>query len=288
MGELEIGHAGGFTVKIGQTWRAVGAWIKWPRHSRSFAAGFTLIEVSISMLIMTLIITPALLSLSKVGENAQRSQTVTRLEEIREALEGFVLTNGRLPCPAVPSGSGTEDMTGADCNREVGVLPWADLTVGMEDPWGHLYSYHVASSGGVELWSDAIASNSIQIGTECTGVTAPTQSTFALCTNGNLQVQEGAGGVTLSQDAVAIVISHGRLGEGAFVRGGARIAVSPSADEAENSDDINDDGTQVGSPDRIYMKRDFSEGTGSEFDDLILLISPLQLKALMVNAGKLP
>lgn len=247
------------------------------------------------LVILALVMSGGMMALSGLRENADRAETEKSLEEIREALVGFALTYGRLPCPANPDGSagGAEDSTGTVglevCSREVGILPWEALNVKPNDAWGRWYTYHVSANAASEVvWADGInlATKTLQVAAE-TGCVNPTSATVALCTEGDITVNDDDG-TTLSTQAVAVVVSHGRDGAGAF-ESGNRIAVSASANQAQNTDALNDDGTVNGTPpDGTYIDGDYNSVSGSEFDDLILWISPNLIKNKLVEAKKLP
>ncbi len=63
--------------------------------------GFTLFEIAISMLIITLLATVLLTPISTQVTQAKLSQAKTDLDQINEALIGFALAQGKpyLPCP---------------------------------------------------------------------------------------------------------------------------------------------------------------------------------------------
>lgn len=70
----------------------------------------------------------------------QNHETVDRLNQIREALLGYAVANGRLPCPdtkATPNGV----QNGPACNGAEGVIPWVDLGIPSQDAWGRYIRY---------------------------------------------------------------------------------------------------------------------------------------------------
>ena len=68
------------------------------------ASGFTLIELAISMFIITLIATALLGPITAQVTQSRIAQARTELDQINEALIGFALaqTKPRLPCPEQP------------------------------------------------------------------------------------------------------------------------------------------------------------------------------------------
>lgn len=248
-------------------------------HIRKFNrphAGFSLVEIAIVLAIVTLLMAGLLPTISGQVEQHHVSDTRKQLDEIQQALIGFAIINGRLPCPAdgtIPTGqanAGIEATTGSGsamtCASTGGVLPWATLGVGETDAWGRRFTYRVTT-----VFADAIGANTF--GSGCTPATTPTQSSFALCSNGNLNVLSAAsGGSNIASNVPAVVISHGSNGYGAYTPAGQQIG-GASGDEAENADD-----------DNSFVSHDFTPA----FDDLVAWISPSILLNRMVAAGKLP
>lgn len=114
-------------------------------HDRNTCAGFTLIEMAVVLVIVGLLLGGMLVPLATQMETDRRKETTATLESIREALIGYAVINGRLPChdtngDGVP-GPGTCN-TGAN-QRNVGGLPFATLGVSRTDAWGNAWTYAV-------------------------------------------------------------------------------------------------------------------------------------------------
>ena len=65
--------------------------------------GFTIIELAVVLVIVSLLIGSFLYPLSTQVDQRNTADTQRRLEEIREALVGYAIANGRFPCPAAVS-----------------------------------------------------------------------------------------------------------------------------------------------------------------------------------------
>ena len=241
-------------------------------------SGFTLIELAVVLMIVGLLLGGLLVPLSAQMEQRNITDTQKALSDIREAIIGYALANGRLPCPAtatiatgntnagvaLTSGSGSSMV----CTNTSGVVPWATLGVNETDAWGNRYTYRVTPD-----FADGIGSSTYG---GCTPSPTPTLAPFALCSVGNLNVLSAAsGGVTIAGSVPAVVISHGKNGAGAYTTQGTQIPRGSNADELENSD---------GSTDTFYV----SHTQTSTFNDLVVWISPSILMNRMVAAGKLP
>ena len=113
--------------------------------------GFTLVEIAVVLMILGLLLGGLLIPLSAQMDQQKIRVTQQRLEEIKEALIGFAILNGRLPCPAeyyqfdkqnptTTKDAGKEEPS--FCETE-GYLPWKDLGIEKHDGWGHPFRYRV-------------------------------------------------------------------------------------------------------------------------------------------------
>ncbi|MFT5427277.1 MAG: hypothetical protein ACI9ZT_002236, partial [Gammaproteobacteria bacterium] len=188
---------------------------------------------------------------------------------------GYVLKNNYLPCPdcidndagcaAATANDGQEDRTAGVCDvldgtDVVGNLPWVTLGVNGTDEWNNIFTYQVDSE-----YADTIDGTPLQ--TDCIGLSVTLNVSFSLCSIGDIAVLDSAGGATVATEIPAIIVSHGKNSSDN----------APSADELENTDA---NGTYV---DKVY-----SSAAGTEFDDMLLWISPHVLRTMSVNGGILP
>ena len=106
--------------------------------------GFTLVEMAIVLVIIGLLATAFLTPLSAQLEQSRNTEARRDLAEIKEALLGFAVINGRLPCPDV-NGDGTDDgCPNTNTNATTGGnVPWTILNTKQLDPWGRRYQYQV-------------------------------------------------------------------------------------------------------------------------------------------------
>ena len=223
-------------------------------NSRSIQ-GFTLVELSIVLVIVALLTGGLMLGITAQRNAAENSDAQRQLDNIREALLGYAMTNGRLPCPADPaSTAGNEDRLSqnSQCNRVdttrngiFGVIPWATLGLPETDPWGRRFTYYVNADFTKPI----------------TG--AP--SSFDLKTVGNADIKNTVtpppNTITIASNLPAVVVSHGSNG------------VGTSGDELENANST-----------LTFVSRT----PGADFDDLVTWIAPGILMAKMVAAGRLP
>lgn len=215
-------------------------------------SGFSLIEISIVLVIVGLLLGGMMMPLSTQMEKSRRNDTRAMIDQAFEAIYGYALMNGRLPCPDT-SGNGMENRSGGNCTSVNGGLPWASLGTANADAWGQTFSYRVTNA-----YADTVD------GTGCGSATFGVS--FSLCSNGDIQVLDARSGGQMASNVPAIIFSRGK-----------NWTRAPSNDEAENTDN-----------DAIFVSKNYSSVAGSEFDDLIVWMVPGILSNRMVNAGRLP
>lgn len=222
--------------------------------------GMSLLELSLVMIIVSLLLGGLMLPLSTRHDQARRQQTQHQLELIMEAVTGFALGTGRLPCPDTDQPpDGREDRQGDRCRDDAGFLPWRSLGVTAHDAWGHPLRYLVSHH-----FADAIAAATVSPPTSCRD--SPVQASFAFCSSGDLVIREGRGGPVLAEGIPLVVLSTGSNG-----------VITGGADEAENLDG-----------DRELVYRDGGVSGANRYDDLMVWLSPQLLAARMLAAGRLP
>ncbi len=228
--------------------------------------GFSLIEVAVVLFIIVLLLGSILVPLTSQVEQRQINDTQKTLDEIREALIGYAVANGNLPCPDTNT-DGAENFTAGTgvCSTiaggiAAGRLPYTNLGLGNADLWNNRYTYVVN-----EVYARRSPAASFTLSSAGTSVRV---CTTQACTT------------TLSTTAVFAVISHGKNGAGAinFLTNAANVA-SASADEQDN----------YGADADVVYRPQFSGGAAaSEFDDIVVWLSRYTLINRMVSAGKLP
>ncbi len=106
--------------------------------------GFTLVELAIVLIIVGLVLASLFVPISAQVNQSQRIESRRDLLDIREALLGYALINGKLPCPD-NTGDGSEDAclnTNSTSSTE-GNLPWSTLGLKANDVWGQAFRYRV-------------------------------------------------------------------------------------------------------------------------------------------------
>ena len=256
--------------------------------------GFTLIEMAIVLAIVATLSVAALAPLAVRQEARERRETAAVLDQALEALYGFALIHGRLPCPDdLAARDGREDRHDArTCVSTHGLLPHVDLGVSGRDAWGGRLRYHatVAVQG----------SSGANFAAEDDGVCAADDQDLDLCERGALAVYtrgddprtaaiETRAAFVLADGVPAVIIAHGRNGHGAWHGGAERVVPARHVDEGDNAD-----------TDERFMARDYAMGAEAcddllsdgaplcAFDDQLRWVSPNVLAARLVSGGRLP
>ncbi len=233
-----------------------------PRHNK----GFTLVELAIVLVIIALLTSGLLMGITAQRASAENADAQRQLDYIREALLGFAMANGHLPCPAQANLPNTDVNAGVartppcDTTLQHGVLPWKTLGLPETDPWGNRFTYFASSQFTPLPASGALASFTLSTG-------IPPNSTAGLA-----NIEDGSGN-KIASFVPAVIVSHGSRSAGAYQSTGTKLPTSADANEASNSN-----ATQT------FISRTPSD----TFDDLVTWIVPSILKSKMVAAGRLP
>lgn len=238
---------------------------------RSALAGFSLIEMAVVLVLVTIVTSLGLGLLRANQENAAWTETKMKQERIKVALISFLRTNGRLPCPnSVAPWDGAED-TPCLVNAGRGIVPWQalGLSIGdVQDGWANFFTYRVANRTPVTSSNWTITSG---VGPfSIVELTAPLPALV-------LQQRDSAGvlGAALAPNPVAMIVSHGKNGAGARTIGGTLNAAPTGTDEVANSTTAS----------TSFVTRTPSDvaGTNGVFDDLVAYLTPTDLLQPLVD-----
>lgn len=264
--------------------------------------GFSLVEMAIVLLIVSLLIGGLMQPLSSQMEASRIKDTQNQLNNIIEVIYGFAATNGRLPCPAFTGSAGGEALGAAagQCSHPYdGFVPGRLLGIGpmdangyVLDSWGQPIRYAVAdflaadgtypisvapvappTSRGIKYFTDgtfvgmsALASINGQYLSVCNSATGLTSTASTHTTSATIRSCTSAN--TISTDALAILLSTG-----------PNQGLATGADEAENSN-----------ADAAFVSRTRTDAgsAGGAFDDILVWIPRSLLVSKMITAGQLP
>jgi prepilin-type N-terminal cleavage/methylation domain-containing protein len=216
--------------------------------------GFSLLEMAIVLAIVGLLMVGLLPGLTGQIEQQRRTETRKQLADIQQALLGFAIINGRLPCPttiADPSNAGYgEEAASCSSNPATeGYLPWKTLGVLETDAWGSKRNNTGDTWSG--YWRYRVDRNF--------AATISLSTTFS---GDALSIKDNAGNSLTSSNERPIAI--------VYSTGPNRVA------DGQNSSFEPTGG--------IYQ----SDSPTTSFDDILIWMSRPQLLNRLVTAGKLP
>jgi len=125
--------------------------------------GFTILEITIVLLIVSLLIGFTMALFPQQQELTRYRKANSEMNNIINSVIAFSQVNGRLPCPALPNSVGRESGGGnANCNNYGGFVPIHALGINgninddslLLDPWGQPYRYYVSNSDFFEDGAD--------------------------------------------------------------------------------------------------------------------------------------
>ena len=241
---------------------------------RARQRAFTLVELAVVVAVIALMLGSLLIPLASQVEQRNVAQTTKQLDEIKEALLGFAMVNGRLPRPAVSVTDGTERaLCGAGATGVVactGYLPWVALGLNKTDAWSKMFRYSVSPE-----YADAAFNFS----------TSPAN-------NKTIQTRDATGtlvNLTVVQSVPAVVLSYGPNNWGVTDNGSAIADVSTTnTDEDANNSKFNCAAAADCDNFISRLSGAYTGGAGGEFDDIVMWVPSTLLLGRMVAAGRLP
>ncbi|MBL8447251.1 MAG: prepilin-type N-terminal cleavage/methylation domain-containing protein [Zoogloeaceae bacterium] len=220
-----------------------------PRLHRPSPAGFSLIELSVVLVLLTIILGLGLGALNARFQSANTSVTRQRMDLVREALLAHLGATHRLPCAEDVSAGGVTGLE--ECPNTFGTIPFVTLGLAREtseDGWGNLMSYGVFANTAPTCPGS--------------GIDWKSATCFGEGKVGGITLNDGtvAAPIPLTTQAIAVIISHGPNGLGAWTRQGSRNAAPVSCEEAQN--------TQQAIPSCTLAAQVFFRGERTDVDDL--------------------
>ena len=250
------------------------------KQEKSAAAGFTLIEMAVVLLIVGILLGGLLPTLSSRIEQQRLSEVHKQLDEIEQAMIGYALINGRLPCPASSSSNGSESFSsgGSPANGNCsnfynGYVPAATLgLVTAEgyavDPWGNRIRYALTRSNG-----NAFSNLN---GMSTSGMSSLTPDLLVCTTATGISATSCAPGAALTASPGVPLVIYSTGKNGSYAGTGSDETANPNPNSGNN--------------DRVFVSHAPTAGSAAngEFDDIVIWLSPGILLGKMVAAGKLP
>ena len=267
-------------------------------------SGFSLVEMAIVLIIVALLLGGLLPTISSQVGQQRVSETSKQLEEIKEALLGFSVINGRLPCPATKESNGMESFcavnaSGVACGAQLstpvpangrcfspytGFVPAATLGITpvdsngyVLDGWNNRIHYAATawtSAAGIDVFTAPRGMSTVGISSLSPGGTPHLQVCNAASADGD-KCSVANSSLASNPGVLAVIYSTGK--NGAY--GGT------GTDETENPNP-----NSLLDNNRVFVSHTPTPGTApnGEFDDIVIWLSTNVLINRMVTSGRLP
>ena len=263
---------------------------------RPLVRGFTLIEIAIVLVILTLLLLIVAPLAIGQAEITRRATTRARMDNIDKALVLFVQRNQRLPCPADGSLDSTSTTNGVetrngtgDCvaNQQTGIVPFRSLGLGEEDATdgrNFRFTFRIGATLAKDnalnmTYCDPVGTGGTTgvhnaCATSCTSTSAPTSCTSVanFLNNYGLSVTEAVTGTTITDGsattgAAYVLISHGPNQGGAYSSSGVLAIALPASGTKEA---LNHNNQPLRAPPLFYSEgSEISSETPAHFDDVV-------------------
>jgi prepilin-type N-terminal cleavage/methylation domain-containing protein len=273
--------------------------VRLTRALRRAARGFTLVEVAVVLAIVGLLLGSLMYTLSAQSDQRARDQTQRALEAARDALLGFAIANGRLPCPASASSAGVESPAGGgDCtNYYDGFLP--AVTLGFQpvdaqgfavDAWSNRIRYAVARNLNTAscAGTSAVPHFTVKATLKQNGMSClPNSNELLICKSSVSSPAPVAGNCGPAANTVTNANPSGTVVAVVFSTG-KNFAYAPSAAAASAAGNFDEAANLDGNTVFISHTPAPSGATGGEYDDMVLWIPVGVLYGRLASAGVLP
>lgn len=288
---------------------------------RPRTAGFTIVELAVTMVIITILLGSILIPLNTQVESRNYDETQRVLERAREALLGFVAANGYFPCPADTASNGqeaagTNHNASPSCPFTVGVsatgvylgyLPAARLGIAPIDSQGYaLDAWGLSPYNRIRYAVSAVMVNGFaEPFTRTNGMRTAGMSNIVNCVEtagasvctppplpagsprGLLYVCNSGAGTTPTNCGTATKLTDNAIA--VIWSNGPNAAIGPpngnnSVHETQNPNFFG------GSTDRLFVSKVKSGAPldPNEFDDVVTWIGSATTFNRLVQAGQLP
>ena len=252
--------------------------------------GFTLIELAIVLVIVTILVGGLAMPLSAQIQARRIAETNKTLAEAREAILGFAMTHsctcqydnsgvlsqaplgpppqstctaqcavtgpnsGAITRPYLPcpdtNGDGTENRSSGKCSQERGFFPWRDLGTASQDAWGNRIRYAVIA----DLANATIGFHNTSSGTWNQILSSTAQCSLTPPT------------VDVATNVPVVLISHGPNSRGARNVNIPLATATPAAPATTGANELQN----LGTPQNTCTTSSFISANPTDaFDDLV-------------------
>jgi len=288
-------------------------------------SGFTLIEIAIVLLIVTILLGYSVAMVPVQQELKQYREVNAEMNEIVNALVGFAQINGRLPCPdttgiADASGDnsiidGIEDTDDGFDESDLSIAyvddfdaPVDGIIDGCRGYFGFLPAGTLGLNGDIDglgrlldPWGEPYGYHVSDVNADANGDGDNSLGDFGVgidIVSPNGVREEGISNVNPdlvicddSDNSTAADVNCAAVSATNVYTSAAAVLISSGKDRGKVASDIQDenrDDFDNGTNDKVYTYSSRSDVTNAEYDDIVKWISPNLLFSKMIEAGQLP
>jgi len=280
--------------------------------------GFTLVEIAIVLLIVTILVGYTVAMLTMQQELKQYRQAQKEMDQITEALLAFAQIEGYLPCPAWADDlvSPTVSSNGLECRDDDGTAGNCDSVPGdastdscdvwfgyvpgktlglvgryspsglLLDPWGAPYRYQVSDQdvgGGASIGEDFVFRGDMK--NEGIANLVPD---LVVCSTDPSPGSSGNDDQCASVATTIIGAGNTANCSDVGVNCAPAVVLSTGKDKSGNSSAFSWIQRENLDADRAFVLATINTTAGAEFDDLVRWIAPNVLYSRMIESGRLP
>jgi type II secretory pathway pseudopilin PulG len=252
------------------------------RARRPYQSGFSLFELGIVLLIISIAFTQAIKILPAAVNKRQAEETQFKLKAIQDALQTYRLTYGRIPCPGdltlltTDANFAVEAANPASCT---GGTPVSNRTGGgatfSSQGIAPVRTLRLPDDYAFDGWGRRIV---YTVQTAMTGNNAFSVYTVAVPATGSLTIKDVNANTIISGKAMYTLLSAGPNGHGAYPRAGGSTTInsgSINANELINCACVSATGVPNANSSAIFIQntatRDSTAAGGTnDFDDFVV------------------
>ena len=278
------------------------------KRSGSAQSGFSLIEIAIVMVIMSVFLAIVAVPIATQVTQKRVVETQRLLELAQQALIGFASANGRLPCPATDGSTiGATNSLGIEqfaaggsaatgkCEFWAGYLPAVTLGLSPIDGEGFMVDAWGVKTNRIRyaVWgSDVVSVNAVLYPfTKTGGIKAATTPSLAdtLIATYLLVCKSAPTGAVPSATTATAINNCGAGVVGLSTKAPAIVySLSANAPNGGTGTDEAFNAKTTANQTFAFVSHDYTSGPTNEFDDLVSWLSLNILLNSMQTAGRLP
>ncbi|MBN2865159.1 MAG: type II secretion system protein [Thiotrichales bacterium] len=259
--------------------------------NRKHSSGFTLVEISVVLVIVGILLVGALSTLGEKRAVTKQLETEKTLQNIKQQLLKFAMINKYLPCPGVNGREArTAELVGTDtinrCTNDLGAVPYLDIGLKRDevvDAYGNLVRYAINQEADIAA-SICNRANSASYFCNATPGTAVFDLVNTPPTNGN----NGTGNYTVcNENTSSCSGTPSDANIDTNVASVVLVAFNEDGAQTINSmpgcSGIPSQNVENCDSDAFYHRSGITSVEGEEFDDVIEVITGYEIKSKILS-----